>query len=181
MSIFGEQKCLTLRTQSMRASIGYLYQSQSCQSPLKVSLGRNGQTARKKEGDGKTPIGCFTANKILYRQDRIKRPQSRLPISPIKEQDGWCDAAGDRNYNRPVTLPYPQSAESLYREDEIYNLILILNHNQRPRIQGTGSAIFIHIAKTGWTPTEGCIALQQKQLIELVKHISPSTTFIFGA
>jgi L,D-peptidoglycan transpeptidase YkuD (ErfK/YbiS/YcfS/YnhG family) len=131
---------------------------------MPCALGRSGQRSNKREGDGATPLGQWTLRQVLYRSDRIARPRTGLPIKRIHKSDGWCDAPADRNYNRAVRLPYPASIENLYRTDGVYDLIVVLSHNERPRLRGAGSAIFIHIARDGYTPTEGCIALSRRDL-----------------
>jgi L,D-peptidoglycan transpeptidase YkuD (ErfK/YbiS/YcfS/YnhG family) len=128
------------------------------------ALGRSGQRARKREGDGATPIGRWTLVEVLYRSDRVMRPSTRLPVRPIRPEDGWCDAIGDRNYNRCVRHPYPVSAERLWRQDRVYDLVVVLSHNRRPRVQGHGSAVFMHLARPGYSATEGCIALTERNL-----------------
>lgn len=180
MSNFGELENLNLNIRSNSATCGFLTLGAKAIRRYPCALGRGGLTAIKKEGDGKTPIGCWQFKHILYRPDRIKLPLSPLPISPIEKKHGWCDEPGDRNYNRPVKLPYPASAENLFRDDEIYDVIIILNHNQLPRIQGRGSAIFMHIAKPDLSPTEGCIALKKQNLLELIKLMTVSTQLIIG-
>lgn len=127
-------------------------------------LGRSGQSALKREGDGATPVGRYPFRAAYYRADRIARPDTALPIRPINPDDGWCDAPGDRNYNRLVTLPYPASTERLWRDDELYDIIVELGYNDRPRIQGRGSAIFMHRANADGGPTDGCIALPMHDL-----------------
>lgn len=131
---------------------------------LPCALGRSGRTVRKREGDGGTPVGVYAIARVLYRPDRATRPRTRLPIFPIRSRDGWCDQPGDRNYNRSVLLPYPASCERLWREDHLYDLVVVLDHNTRPRLRGGGSAIFLHVARPGYAPTEGCIALQRRHL-----------------
>jgi L,D-peptidoglycan transpeptidase YkuD (ErfK/YbiS/YcfS/YnhG family) len=128
------------------------------------AVGRSGQRACKREGDGATPIGRWTLRQVLYRRDRGLRPRTGLPVRTIRSADGWCDAAADRNYNRVVQLPYPASAEAMFREDGLYDLVVVLSHNERPRVRGAGSAIFIHVARDGYLPTEGCIALSLRDL-----------------
>jgi L,D-peptidoglycan transpeptidase YkuD (ErfK/YbiS/YcfS/YnhG family) len=91
----------------------------------------------------------------------------------MRRLDGWCDAPGDRNYNRPVRHPYPASAERLWREDELYDVLVVLGHNQRPRLRGGGSAIFMHVARPGYLPTEGCIALERGHLLALLERLGP--------
>jgi L,D-peptidoglycan transpeptidase YkuD (ErfK/YbiS/YcfS/YnhG family) len=100
---------------------------------------------------------------------------SALPFSALRENDGWCDQTGDRNYNRHVTHPYPASAEHMWREDHLYDVVIVLDHNQRPRIQGGGSAIFMHMARPGYRPTAGCIALRRDHLLRLVAHVRRGT------
>jgi L,D-peptidoglycan transpeptidase YkuD (ErfK/YbiS/YcfS/YnhG family) len=108
---------------------------------------------------------------VLYRPDRTPRPPTRLPVRPIRPDDGWCDAPADRNYNRPVRHPYPVSAERLWRDDELYDLVVVLSHNTRPRVRGAGSAVFMHVAGAGFRPTEGCIALRRPHLVRLLERV----------
>ena len=98
--------------------------------------------------------------------------RTALPVRAIRRRDGWCDAPADRNYNRPVRLPYPASAERLWREDALYDLVVVLDYNERPRVRGRGSAIFMHVAKPGYAPTEGCIALARPHLVRLLERLS---------
>lgn len=137
------------------------------------ALGRCGRRARKREGDGATPLGCWVVRRIYYRPDRVSRPRARCPVMPLRPTDGWCDAVGDRNYNRWVKHPYPASAERLWREDGLYDVVIVLSFNVVPRIQGRGSAIFIHCARPGYPPTAGCIALACAQLLRLVERLPP--------
>ena len=136
-------------------------------------LGRGGLSARKREGDGATPTGCFALLSVLYRADRLARPRSGLPISPIGRRDGWCDAPADRNYNRPVTLPYPASAETLWRDDNLYDLLVVIGHNTCPRARGLGSAVFLHLPAPEQTPTEGCLAMSERDLRWLIANARP--------
>ena len=132
--------------------------------PLRCAIGRGGISARKHEGDGATPVGNWPLRRVLYRADRVARPITALPIDVIGRNDGWCDASGDPNYNRAVSLPYPASAERLWRDDRIYDLIVVLGYNDVPRVRGLGSAIFLHLAREGFSPTEGCLALTERDL-----------------
>lgn len=136
--------------------------------PFRCAFGRGGVTARKREGDGATPVGFWRMRRVLYRADRIVRPITALPVDVIARDDGWCDAPEDRNYNRPVSLPYPASAECLWREDNVYDLIVVLGYNDVPRVRGLGSAIFLHLARDGFPPTEGCLALMERDLRSLL-------------
>lgn len=134
--------------------------------PIMVAcaLGRTGVRARKREGDGATPRGRFAIAAIYWRPDRVRRPYARVPVLPIRRDLGWCDDARDRNYNRPVKLPYPASAERMWREDHLYDIVVVLDYNLRRRTRGLGSAIFMHVARKDLTPTEGCIALPLQKL-----------------
>lgn len=137
---------------------------------LPCALGRNGCRTRKREGDGATPIGCWRIAEVRYRSDRLRRPATALPVRPIGPDDGWCDAPADRNYNRAVRRPYPASAERMWREDHLYDVVVVLSHNARPRVKGHGSAIFMHVARPGYAPTEGCIALRREHLLRLLRR-----------
>jgi L,D-peptidoglycan transpeptidase YkuD (ErfK/YbiS/YcfS/YnhG family) len=135
---------------------------------LPCALGRSGRRVGKREGDGATPIGRFALREVFYRGDRVARPRSSLPVTALKATDGWCDDARDRNYNRRVRHPYPGSAERLWRDDHLYDLIVVLGYNDGPRVKGRGSAIFMHVAAPGLKPTQGCIALERRHLMRLI-------------
>ena len=126
---------------------------------------------RKREGDGATPVGVWRMREVLYRPDRVQRPRTQLPVKAIRPRDGWCDASTDRNYNRPVSHPYPASAERLWREDGLYDVVVVLDYNDCPRVRGHGSAIFLHVAKPGFAPTEGCIAFTRPHLLRLLARL----------
>lgn len=147
---------------------------------LPCALGRGGRSNRKREGDGATPNGTWRMVAVLYRADRIRRPQTALPVRPLEADDGWCDAVGDGNYNRWVRHPYPASAERLWREDAVYDVIVVLDHNRMPRVQGAGSAIFIHVARPGYRPTEGCIALAQRHLLLMLARVGRGARVAVG-
>ncbi len=134
------------------------------------AVGRSGFTPRKTEGDGGTPIGKWSVRQIFFRADRSPRPQTSIPARAIRPADGWCDAPWDGNYNRLVTLPYGASAERLWRDDHLYDLIAVLGYNDHPRIQGRGSAIFMHVAHEGFSPTEGCVALEEHHLRLVIRN-----------
>jgi L,D-peptidoglycan transpeptidase YkuD (ErfK/YbiS/YcfS/YnhG family) len=126
---------------------------------------------RKREGDGATPVGSWELREVFYRADRVRRPHTRLPVTPLRKDAGWCDAPDDRNYNRPVTLPYPARAECLWRADRLYDLLVVFEYNTRPRVRHRGSAIFLHVASAHLAPTEGCIALAPAHLLRLLRTI----------
>ena len=135
------------------------------------ALGRSGISRLKTEGDGATPTGRFPLRRVLYRADRLSPPRTALPVAFIAGDDGWCDAPGDAAYNRPVKLPYPASAETMFRVDSLYDLVVVLGHNDDPVVPGAGSAIFMHVAAQDGTPTEGCIALDRDALLTLLELI----------
>lgn len=140
-----------------------------------AALGRSGIRAMKREGDGGTPLGRFPIRLVLYRADRGPRPRTRLPVRAIRDNDGWCDDPAVRNYNRLIRLPTRRSAEGLKRADHLYDLVLVLGYNDRPRVKGRGSAIFVHLARPGYTPTEGCIALTRSDLLALLAEAKPGS------
>ncbi len=141
------------------------------------ALGRTGIRAVKREGDGATPLGRWQFERVLFRSDRGGRPRTRLPVLAIRKSDGWCDSPVDRNYNRSVRLPYPASCESLWRDDIVYNIVIILNHNLRPRVRGRGSAIFAHIARRDLSPTDGCIAMRARDLRLILQAVRSRAQF----
>lgn len=136
----------------------------------RCALGRAGISAQKREGDGATPCGAFVMRRVLYRPDREPPPDTALPCQALAAADGWCDAPGDAAYNRPVRLPYPASAEALWRSDRLYDLIVVLGHNDDPVVSGQGSAIFLHLATADFAPTAGCVALTRDDLLEVLRE-----------
>ena len=136
----------------------------------RCALGKGGviAAADKREGDGKSPLGTWGIRRVLFRPDKGGPPQTRLPTKALERDDGWCDAPGDPAYNRAVKLPHPASAEHMWREDDVYDLVCILAHNDDPPVPGLGSAIFLHLARPGYAPTEGCVALSREDMLELL-------------
>ncbi len=141
----------------------------------RAAFGRGGvkPAADKREGDGASPAGLWPMRRLLFRPDKGPPPLVALPIAPISASDGWCDAPGDPRYNRPVTLPYPASAEQMWRGDDIYDLVVILGHNDDPVAPGMGSAIFLHLARPDYSPTAGCVALARPDLEALLAAARP--------
>jgi L,D-peptidoglycan transpeptidase YkuD (ErfK/YbiS/YcfS/YnhG family) len=140
------------------------------------ALGKAGIIDDKREGDGGTPRGAFKPRELWYRSDRLPKPETGLPIREITPSDGWADDVNLPEYNRHVTLPYQGSHESLWREDHVYDLIIPISYNDEPPVAGLGSAIFIHIAREGYTPTAGCIALKQEDLLKVLQSCNAETT-----
>src|SRR5471030_124176 len=125
----------------------------------RCAVGSGGIAVKGGEGDGITPRGRFAVRELFYRADRIEKPKTILPLHVIHADDGWCDAPGDPQYNQLVKLPYPASAETLWRADRLYDLVAVLGYNDDPVVPGKGSAIFLHIARPDYGPTAGCVAL----------------------
>lgn len=132
--------------------------------------------AGKREGDGASPIGAWPARRVWYRPDRGSAPETGLPVIAMRPSDGWCDAPGHPDYNRWVSLPFPASHEPLWREDDVYDLVIELGYNDDPPVPGRGSAIFLHVAREGYPPTEGCAALAGKDLREVLKQLGGGST-----
>ena len=145
---------------------------------LPVALGRAGIRANKREGDGATPRGGFRLKRLWWRSDRHPRPATLLPARRIRPDDGWCEDPSDRHYNRPVKLPPTSTADRLARPDRLYDLIIELDHNTRPRVAGRGSAVFIHVARPGFAPTAGCVALELNSLRRLLARVGPRTRIV---
>jgi L,D-peptidoglycan transpeptidase YkuD (ErfK/YbiS/YcfS/YnhG family) len=140
---------------------------------FRCAIGRGGIRADKREGDGATPAGVFALRRVLYRPDRLTRPATGLPAAPLDPADGWCDDPADPLYNRPVRLPYPARHERLWREDAIYDVIVVLGHNDDPVIPGRGSAVFLHVAAPDFGPTQGCVALAREELMSVLATAGP--------
>jgi L,D-peptidoglycan transpeptidase YkuD (ErfK/YbiS/YcfS/YnhG family) len=130
------------------------------------------------EGDGITPRGTFPIREIFYRADRIPKPNTSLPLRAFREDDGWCDAPDDPNYKRLVKLPYAASAEHLWREDHLYDLVAVLGYNDDPVVPGKGSAIFLHLTKPGYSHTQGCVALAYDDALAAIAQLRPGDQVI---
>lgn len=141
---------------------------------MPCALGRGGISAFKREGDGATPLAAMRLLGGYFRRGRM-RAVSGLPLAPVGDGDGWCDAPADRNYNRPVRLPYKASHENMRRPDRLYDAVIVLDWNIRPRMRNRGSAIFLHVAKPGFKPTEGCVAVSPRDMAWLLPRLSPRT------
>lgn len=135
---------------------------------LRCALGKGGVRVEKEEGDGATPAGLLPLRRILYRADRVPPPRCAMPIEPIAATDGWCDDPTHQDYNRFVHLPHDARHEELWRRDGIYDLIAVLGWNDSPVVRRRGSAIFLHVARPDYAPTEGCVALALPDLSRLL-------------
>lgn len=149
----------------------------------RCALGRSGvvTASAKREGDGASPAGIWPVRRALYRADRLDRPQTALPLQVIEADDGWCDAPGDPAYNRPVRMPWPTSHEVMTRADGLYDVVVVLGHNDDPPVPGAGSAIFFHCASAGYKPTEGCVAVALPDMLTLLALLSPQSTLEISA
>jgi L,D-peptidoglycan transpeptidase YkuD (ErfK/YbiS/YcfS/YnhG family) len=145
---------------------------------IPVALGRSGVKANKREGDGATPAGRFRPVRLWWRKDRSPRPAALLPARPINPADGWCEDPADRRYNRPIRLEPSASGDRLTRPDALYDLVIEIDHNTRPRIAGRGSAVFIHVARPGLTPTAGCVAMPAPALRRLLRRLGRNTRIV---
>jgi L,D-peptidoglycan transpeptidase YkuD (ErfK/YbiS/YcfS/YnhG family) len=141
--------------------------------PRRCAVGPAGIGAGKKEGDGKTPIGVFQLRQIFWRADRVEKPTTILPARALTPEDGWCDFPGDPNYNKLVKHPYPVSAEHLWLESHVYDIIAVVGFNDDPVVTGAGSAIFLHLAREGYPPTAGCVALTDHDLRAALAQFRP--------
>lgn len=138
------------------------------------ALGKGGVTHDKREGDGATPLGRYALRWLYYRPDHVAPvPPCALPVKAIHPSDGWCDDPAHAAYNTPVSLPFAASHEVLWRDDHLYDLVVVLGHNDSPPQPGLGSAIFMHVARPAYAPTEGCVALAVEHLTILLSLIGP--------
>ncbi len=153
------------------------WQTVSC----RCALGRSGVRANKREGDSATPAGILPVRRALYRADRLDRPVTRLPVEPLREDDGWCDAPEDSRYNQQVHLPCRAHHEMLWREDHLYDVLVVLGYNDAPVVPGRGSAVFLHVAQPGFAPTEGCVALALSDLLALLGALGPDGRLVIAA
>lgn len=139
----------------------------------RCAVGRGGVRTAKVEGDGATPAGRHPLRRVLYRPDRLAAPATLLPTIPLAPDDGWCDDPAHGDYNTMVGLPHPGRCEALWRGDAVYDVIVVLGYNDGPVVAGRGSAIFLHVARPGYAPTEGCVALALPDLLAVLRDARP--------
>jgi L,D-peptidoglycan transpeptidase YkuD (ErfK/YbiS/YcfS/YnhG family) len=168
----------TLPLIRVRAAAGTHTRGWLTAGPLRipVALGRGGIKADKREGDGATPAGRFRLKRLWWRADRGPRPRALLSVRRIGPQDAWSEDPADRNYNRSVHRPPGAPGDRLMRDDHLYDLIIELDHNTRPRVAGRGSAVFIHVARPGYGPTAGCVAMKSDSLRRLLRYLDARTS-----
>jgi L,D-peptidoglycan transpeptidase YkuD (ErfK/YbiS/YcfS/YnhG family) len=145
---------------------------------IPVALGRGGILADKREGDGGTPRGTFRPRRLWWRADRHPRPRTLLPVRSIGPADAWCEDPTDRRYNRPIRLGGGTAGDRLRRDDQLYDFIIEIDHNTRPRVAGRGSAVFLHLARPHFGPTAGCVAMTRPAMLRLLRRLGPRTRII---
>ena len=141
---------------------------------VRCALGRGGVRDDKREQDGATPAGVFALRRVIYRPDRVEAPATRLPVAPMTRLDGWCDDPADSRYNQMGHLPCEARHEVLWREDGVYDVLVVVGHNDQPVVAGRGSAIFLHVATSDFAPTEGCVAIALEDLLALLGECGPA-------
>jgi L,D-peptidoglycan transpeptidase YkuD (ErfK/YbiS/YcfS/YnhG family) len=168
-------RSIRVSTRPGRKSQGWLFAG-----PLTVpvALGRTGIKADKREGDGGTPRGRFRPLRLRWRADRLPRPQTLLPVRRIGPDDAWCEDPHDRRYNRAFRRSANEPGDRLRRADGLYDMVIEIDHNTRPRVAGRGSAVFIHVARPGFAPTAGCVALRVQDLKTLLSRINSKTRIL---
>ena len=142
---------------------------------LRCSIGKRGISIKKREGDKKTPKGEFRLKYILYRKDRIFKFKTKLKKIPINKKMGWCDDPNSDDYNKIINYPFKFSAEKLWKKENIYDIVIVIDYNLNPVIKNKGSAIFLHIAKKKYQPTNGCIAVNKKNIRLITSTINKKT------
>lgn len=148
---------------------------------FRCALGRGGVRADKSEGDGATPVGRLAIRSVFYRPDRLDPPVTKLPCRALRDDDGWCDDPADAAYNRLVRRPYTGRHEVMWRDDAVYDIVAALGWNDDPVVPGAGSAIFLHLAKPDYAPTEGCVALALADCLEVLRLATPDSRLVIGS
>jgi L,D-peptidoglycan transpeptidase YkuD (ErfK/YbiS/YcfS/YnhG family) len=173
----GSMDRMTFSRLRVRSSPGSRTQGWLAAGPLRlrVALGRSGVKSNKREGDGGTPRGDFRLVRLWWRADRHPRPRTRLPVRRIGPDTAWCEDPADRRYNQSFRLAAGAPGDRLWRADRLYDFIVEIDHNTRPRVAGRGSAVFIHVARPGFRPTAGCVALALPRLRWLLARVGPET------
>jgi L,D-peptidoglycan transpeptidase YkuD (ErfK/YbiS/YcfS/YnhG family) len=167
-----QQELLTVQVDSADANLGWATLGEK---RWRCALGAGGVREDKVEGDGATPVGTFPLRRIYFRNDRLVLPKVQLPARPIAEHDGWCDDPLSPTYNRLVRIPNEWSHERMWRDDGLYDLVVVVGYNDDPPEGEWGSAIFLHVASDDMGPTRGCIAFARDDLLELVALLTPQT------
>ncbi|SOB93548.1 L,D-transpeptidase family protein [Rhodobacter maris] len=161
---------------------GDIWQARYGEKVWQAGVGRGGIAPKQVEGDGISPIGCWPIRRVLYRADKLgEAPASVFPTETIAADDGWCDAPEHPDYNRPVKRPFAASHEEMWRADDLYDIVVVLGHNDDPVVPGAGSAVFLHVASAGYGATAGCATLTRADLLEFLALAAPGTRLCFRA
>ena len=163
---------LTVQADSADSSLGW---ASLGEKRWRCAVGAGGVREDKVEGDAATPVGEFPLRHIYYRNDRLVLPKVQLPARPITKHDGWCDDPRSPAYNRLVRIPNEWSHEKMWREDGLYDVVVVVGYNDDPPEGEWGSAIFLHIARDDMSPTQGCVAFARADLLKLLPLIGPQT------
>lgn len=151
----------------------HLLEFGSAQVPCALGKGGLVFAADKREGDGASPIGRYPLRRVHYRADRLGEIVTALPKRVIGPNDGWCDDPDHPAYNQLIERPFAQSHERLWRDDRIYDIVIEVGHNDSPPLPGLGSAIFIHLKRGEYEPTEGCVAIAPEHMLDLLRLVAP--------
>lgn len=163
---------IIVQTSSFHATTGVLFMNGK---RYDCTLGRSGVTLDKQEGDGATPIGTFPLRQLIYRADRHSAPETALPVEILTPDTGWCEDPAHADYNTKVVLPHDAAVDRMTRDDNLYDLVIVVGYNDDPVVPGRGSAIFIHLARPEWTPTAGCVGLKLPDLLEILSYCQPDS------
>ena len=147
---------------------------------LRCAIGKRGITYNKKEGDRKTPRGIFGFKSIFYRKDRINKLKTLIKKKKIEKNMGWCDDTSSRSYNKQITFPFKKNAEKMWLRNRMYDVLIVIDYNLKPVMKKKGSAIFLHVAKKNYSPTKGCIAVNKKDILFLIRKINKNTKLIIN-
>ena len=168
---------ITVTISDLSATTGMLNVDQTGLS-FPCTLGRTGAIAPddKTEGDGKTPLGTYPLRHVFYRADRLPKPSTALPTTELTKHTGWCEKPSSPFYNQALTLPHPDVSDEMFRDDHVYDIVVVIGYNDNPVIAGKGSAIFMHHARPDFTPTAGCVGLKPDDLLTVLKHLDQKST-----
>lgn len=142
---------------------------------MRCAVGRGGVAIKGREGDGITPIGVWPLREVFYRPDRLPRPETRLPVRAMRPDDGWCESPDDPDYNRHVRLPHRAAAESMWRDDHLYDVVVVIGFNDDPVVPNQGSAIFLHLCRANYEPTAGCVAVPLEDIGRILALATPGS------
>ena len=145
---------------------------------LKCSFGKLGLSRNKKEGDFTTPKGLFKLGLLYYRKDRVKLTKCLIKKKIIKKNMGWCDDSKSKKYNQEISFPFKYNAEKFYRKDNIYDILINIKYNHFPIVKNKGSAIFLHLSKKNYKPTNGCVGIKKKDFLKILPLINDKTKIL---